>query len=322
MSNLTEKLKQSESGIFLYSLTPPGEDISREKLMELNRRRASRISTIDVDGLSIYDVQEEKDRNRNMRTYKYRPALDPLEYARTINRHNNLQQIIYLATGKYDEEELDFIFSNNSDKIFVLVGSPTKNTTVKCSLNRAMEISQSYENSTGAVLIGERHSQGGSEVVRMLEKIDRGIDFFISQCIYDGSLYEKLLSDYKEESNLLNFPMKPVILTFSPIGNRSSLEFMKWLGVDIPVNFTKDLPSSDSFLQYSIQFLEKMGRRLIDFAIERDIPIGINFESVISKRAEVLASLELAENLSTYLDDSLSSCTRYLNSGVPALSSR
>lgn len=323
MNNLTGKLKQSESGVFIYSLTPPAEDISTEKLYDLNRRRAGRISTIDVDGLSIYDVQEEKERNPEKRTYSYRPALDPVKYGKSLKNHSELPQIIYLASGKYREDELDNIFRTNPENIFILVGSPSKKTAVHTSLNRALEISRNHNNPIGAVLIGERHGNGKSEVERMLAKTDRGVDFFISQCIYNGSLYEQLLTDYKEESELLGYSMKPLILTFSPIGNRNSLEFMKWLGVDIPRNFINSLPGSDNFLEYSLRYLEETGKRLIKFAMDRNIPVGINFESVIGRRAEVLASLKLAENLSAYLKSySFNNCTRNLKSGVSALSSR
>ena len=319
MSNLTEKLKQSESGIVLYSLTPPAQNISSEKLSDLNRRRTGRISTIEVDGLSIYDVQEEKERNREKRTYQYKPALDPIKYGESLNNHSDLPQIIYLASGKYREEELNSIFLNNPDKIFILVGSPSKNTAAQTSLNRALEISNVHDNPVGAVFMGERHKNGKSEVERMLSKIDRGVDFFISQCIYNGSLYEKLLTDYKEESKLLDYPLKPLILTFSPIGNRNSLEFLKWLGIEIPRDFILNLPKSDDFLDYSVQYLEETGKRLIDYAMSKNIPIGINFESVIGRRAEVLASLKLAENLIDYF---FNNSTRYLKSGVSALSRR
>jgi hypothetical protein len=323
MNKLTEKLRKAEAGIFLYSLTPPAKDITSEKLFNLNRRRAARISTLDIDGLSIYDVQEEKDRTNDERTYRYRPALNPMTYGKSMNEHSGMQQVIYLVSGKYREEELESIFRENPDKLFVPVGSPSTKSVSLTSLNTALEISQSYKNPIGAVCIGERHQYGRNEVERMLAKEDRGVDFFISQCVFNGTLYEKLLDDYEKESRILNYPLKPVILTFSPVGDRNSLEFMKWLGIEFEDNFLQNLPHSDNFLEYSLRYLEDIGRRLIDMALERDIPLGLNFESVIGRRAEVLASLKLAEDLSDYLKThSFNSFTRNLKSGVSALSRR
>ena len=56
-----------------------------------------------------------------------------------------------------------------------------------------------------------------------------------------------------------------------------------------------------SILNLSIDYLEKIAKGLIDLCISLDIPFGINFESVIGKKAEVLASLELADRVSAYL---------------------
>jgi methylenetetrahydrofolate reductase (NADPH) len=328
MNQLLKKLKNSESGLTIYSLTPPKETISDDELKVLNKRRAMRISSIHCDAISIYDVQEEKTRNSNKRTFEYKTALDPQRYGNSINIENNLPQIIYLATGKYTREELLSIYKNNREKAFVLVGSPCSETPVKTTLKQAYEISSIFENPTGGVLIGERHQNGSSEVERVLGKIDRGADFFISQCIYDGLLYEKFLKNYAEESQILNYTMKPIILTFSPIGNTSSIDFMKWLGVQIPEEFLRNIPDKDNFIDYSVTYHEEKARKLIDLAIALKIPFGINFESVIGKRTEVLASLKLFSLVSDYMnqklnqvDDSLSSLTRNLKSGVSALSS-
>jgi hypothetical protein len=104
---------------------------------------------------------------------------------------------------------------------------------------------------------------------------------------------------------------------------------MEWLGVQIPQNFRNNLPESDDFMEYTVNYLEKTARKLIDLSLELNIPLGLNFESVIGKRAEVLASFELARRLREYRNKTIprndyffSNSIRYLNSRVPALSSR
>lgn len=323
MNELSKKLIQAESGVCLYSLTPPSENMSNEKLYDLSRRRAARISTLDIDGISIYDVQEEKERTGEKRTFQYRPALNPLEYGQIMRKFTENEQLIYLVSGKYSESELELIFRDNPGKLFILVGSPSKKSEPLTTLYRALEISQLFYSPIGSVCIGERHQKGGNEVERMLAKEDRGVDFFISQCVFKNSLYKNLLYDYKRESSILNHSLKPVILTFSPVGDRNSLEFMKWLGIEFDDEFLLGVPESDSFLKYSLEYLEKIGKDLIDFAFDNNIPIGLNFESIIGRRAEVLASLKLAESLSDYLKThSFSSFTKNLNSRVPVHSGR
>jgi hypothetical protein len=329
MNKLIEKLKNCESGINIYSVTPPVESISEEKLVSMNKRRSERIASLGCDAISIYDVQEEKLRNREKRTYEFRAAMNPLLYGTLLKNEIDMPQIIYLAAGKYTKSELLEIFSRNRETAFVLVGSPSRETAVKTSLKEAYEIAALFPNPMGGVLIGERHQNGMSEVRRVLEKTKRGAGFFISQCIYDGQLYEKFLKDYAGESQFLQNSPKPVFLTFSPVGNKSGLQFMEWLGVQIPQNFRNNLPESDDFMEYTVNYLEKTARKLIDLSLELNIPLGLNFESVIGKRAEVLASFELARRLREYRNKTIprndyffSNSIRYLNSRVPALSSR
>ena len=301
MNKLVEKLKYGESGTLIYSLTPPKEDIETDKLHSLNFRRSSRISKIQFDAISIYDVQEEKSRNNEKRTFEYNRAINPINYGHALNVFNDLPQIIYLAVSKYSEKELQSIMELNSDKTFVLVGSPSPTASARTSLNKAWEITSPYENPIGGVLIGERHQNGNSEVQRVISKIEKGADFFISQCIYDYTIYKSFLEDYAVESNFLGYEIKPVILTFSPVGNSKSLDFLQWLGINIPDDFKQIIPESDDFLNLSIDYLEHIAKKLIDLCIILKIPFGINFESVIGKKAEVMASLELADRVSEFV---------------------
>lgn len=294
-------MNRIKSGLFIYSLTPPKENISIEKLKTVNSRRISRISPLNCDAISVYDVQEEKTRTDKERTYEYKPALSPLKYGESISSFTDLPQILYLASGKYSIDELHNIFKENPDKSFVLVGSPGIDVTVKTTLSEAYKVSSLYDNQVGGVVIGERHKNGDSEVKRVLRKIRMGADFFISQCIYDLHLYKKFLNDYLKESIKNSIEMRPVILTFSPIGNKTGLDFMQWLGVQIPPQLVNEITDNDDFLNYTNSYLEDIAKKLIDLCIQKRIPFGINFESVIGKRDEVLASIELAKNVSDYL---------------------
>lgn len=295
MNKLTRILRNGESGLRLYSLTPPGADISTDDLEKINRRRLERISRVPFDGLSIYDVQQENFRNKERRTYEYKEAMNPLNYSRTLSDSNDLPRLIYLVAGKYSEQQLCEIFQEHMDRPFVLVGSPDSQTIGKTSLERAFQLASESDSLSGAVLIGERHRDGKSEVNRVFRKIERGADFFISQCIYNVSAYENFLHDYADESAARGIAMKPVILTFAPVGTKKGVDFMRWLGVDIPGDFDCMAQISEEFLPFTLSYLKEAADYLIGICEERRIPFGLNFESVISRGKEINASLDLAE---------------------------
>lgn len=290
-------MNKIKSGIKIYSLTPPKESISGKDLDSLNRRRVQRLSGLNHDLISIYDVQEESSRTDKSRIYSYTPAINPFIYGKSLSKYSATSQIIYLAAGKYSKNQLDTYYRDNPEKSFVIVGSPGKDTPVKTTLNEAFKISRKYHNNTGGVVIGERHNGTKSEVDNLHRKIANGSSFFISQCIYNYNIYEKLLFDYIKESRNRKIDMVPIIFTFSPIGNIKGLEFMKWLGVDIPKDFIDNIPDRDNFLEYSSNYLIDLGEKLISLCKSLNIPYGLNFESIISKKEEVLASIEIAKRL-------------------------
>lgn len=68
----------------------------------------------------------------------------------------------------------------------------------------------------------------------MLRKQDAGCEFFVSQVCYDLDHTRNLLSDYAHSCRDQDLDPKPVVLTLAPCGSAKTLEFMTWLGIDIP----------------------------------------------------------------------------------------
>ena len=69
---LKEKIENRSSGILLYGLTPPKKKTSIEKVIEISGRQIAAINSIGVDGLVLYDIHDEKDRNEEDRRLRDR----------------------------------------------------------------------------------------------------------------------------------------------------------------------------------------------------------------------------------------------------------
>ncbi|MGP1534300.1 MAG: methylenetetrahydrofolate reductase, partial [Campylobacter sp.] len=77
-------------------------------------------------------------------------------------------------------------------------------------------------------------------------------------------------------------------------GNPKTLEFIKWLGVSVPSAVEARLNASEDYLAQSCEIIKEIWRELKKFGDENGLNLSANIESVMAKRAEIEASLELA----------------------------
>ena len=119
--------------------------------------------------------------------------------------------------------------------------------------------------------------------------------------MYDAASTKSLLSDYALSLQACGRSPAPVVLTFSPCGSVRTLEFMKWLGISFPRWLENELRHSADTLERSIDLCESVFTDVQDYAREKQLPIGINVESVSIRKAEIDASVELYRRLSSRL---------------------
>lgn len=87
------------------------------------------------------------------------------------------------------------------------------------------------------------------------------------------------------------------MLTFSVCGSLKTLDFLGWLGVDVPRWIQNDLRHADDTLQASYEHSLGAARELIGYCRRMGVPFGINVESVSIRRAEIEASVDLAQQI-------------------------
>ena len=63
-----KKIKNKESGILLYGITPPKATTAAEKVKEMAEKSRSILCSLDIDALVVYDVQDESDRNTDRKS--------------------------------------------------------------------------------------------------------------------------------------------------------------------------------------------------------------------------------------------------------------
>lgn len=299
---LIERIRNRESGIILYGIVPPKMGTDVEKITEISSLQIQRLKGNEIDGLVLYDIQDEVSRTSEERPFPFMETIDAFTYSREYLSSLSIPKIIYRLVGKYSQAELSQFLTRLSpeNELTVFVGASSISQKVTMSIGDAYKLRNKTNDNVvlGGVLLSERHKSKGNEHLKVFDKISHGCSFFVSQGVYDVNVSKDFLSDYYYHGKENDIPLAPIIFTLTPCGSKKTLQFMKWLGISIPRWLENDLMHSNDILQKSVDYSEQIWRELKDFAEEKSIPIGCNIESVAIRKVEVEASIELLKRVS------------------------
>ena len=153
----------------------------------------------------------------------------------------------------------------------------------------------------GAVTIPERHAILKDEDIRILDKVDSGVSFFISQCIFNVEYTRKTLDDLVATCRQRKQELPTIIFTLTICGSAKTLLFMEWLGIHIPDDIKNELKASESPVNRSVEIAISIAKDLIQYCEEKSIPFGFNIESVAIRKEEIEASHHLLNTVSELL---------------------
>jgi hypothetical protein len=306
--SLTEKLLARQSGICLSGLAPPKQSTPSDQLDVIVSQQLARLNLQSVDGLIVYDIQDEAARSAEPRPFPFLPTLDPEAYAHKNLEGLDVQKIVYRCVNRDTPDSfVEWLKRQNAaiePRISVLVGAPSKHAEVGLTLTSAYALAREYAPRLllGGIAIAERHAHGANEHERILAKTQQGCRFFVTQAVYDVTSTKSLLSDYAIAVRERGGKPLPIILTFSPCGSVKTLSFMKWLGIAFPRWLEIELRFAQDPLVMSLDLCERIFAEVWDYARDKGIPIGVNVESVSIRKVEIEASVELFQRLRRRMD--------------------
>ncbi|MFI5614419.1 methylenetetrahydrofolate reductase [Amycolatopsis sp. NPDC051903] len=298
---LRRLVTDAESGVLLFGLTPPRLSTTPERIREITAATLARLAVLDVDGLALYDIDDESDRNPAERPFPYLPTIDPATYHAEYLGEWNRPAVIYRCVGKYTEPELrTWLRTADPDRVLtVFVGASSTGKAVRTRLSEAQALRRDVRPDLvlGGVAITERRD----EHLRLITKQQAGCAYFISQVIYSADAAKSMVSDYFYACRERRLEPKPVLFTLSVCGSVKTLEFLKWLGVHVPRWLENSLLHADDTLAESYEQCLTNARDLTAFCRKLGTPFGFLVESVSIRKAEIEASVALAGELSGLL---------------------
>jgi hypothetical protein len=211
---------------------------------------------------------EEPGRNGKPRPFPFQPTVPVFDYAEFLSKHTDLPLMVYYVVRREDTiESIVQLFQTKgtdikiSSCVFVGVGSAP--FLIKDLILRMKNKFPTIQ--IGSVLLPERRK----EALRMKERQEEGIDFFVSQIIVSQDLIETILHHY---SCLVENPL-PVWLMFCPVRNKKAVELLSWLGVTT---------ASDIILEDHTHQCRGIIRRLKD----RFSFVNIGYETLLNLREQ------------------------------------
>jgi len=290
-----------DGGALLLGFVPPRLTTGPERVREIAEATLARLNSLDVDGLALYDIDDESDRNPAERPFPYLPTMDPATYHAEYLGAWDRPTVIYRCVGKYSGTELrTWLQQADAGRVHsVFVGASSKDKDVRTRLAEAQDLRQAVRPDLllGGVAITERTE----EHLRLIAKQVAGCTFFISQVVYNVDAAKSLVSDYYYACRERGLAPRPILFTISVCGSVKTLAFLKWLGVDVPRWLANSLRHADDTLAESYEHCVATARDLSAFCRKLGMPFGFLVESVSIRRVEIEAAAALAREVGVLL---------------------
>lgn len=305
MNDLRSKLADRSHWVRLYGTTPPREGATDEVVQSAASKLHERIRDLPLDGVVVYDIQDESGRAASPRPFPFMRTVDPRDYSALLRSLTGRAAVTYKCIGQMNEAAwrawLDQAAGSHAVEFLSVVGRATSQGAAAdaLSLLQALEIASSHPAGfmLGGVAIAERRGEGVSESQRMLEKARHGCRFFISQAVYHTEPTVRMLTDYARECREAGIRPNRVILTFTPCGREKTMTFIKWLGIAVPKATERAILTAKSPLAMSVEICRANLREILAHEDYADVPLGVNVESVAINKDEIDASVDLFHSL-------------------------
>lgn len=295
--DLKTKIQNPQIPVSFFEMVPPVSG----KPESLNSAMAE---VAKIKGLAdAINLPEIHDENRGGdRTFKFVERIEPRVLGQKIRQEFDLDVVVnrcvvYEADQArwLRETQGQFAISN-----FVLVGGESSEIQYPgpSVLETAREARTAGLNvALGGISIPSRTQ----EADRIRRKADEGICFFTTQVLFDSNDIVWLVQR-------LNGLEARIFLSFAPVSHHRDIEFLRWLGVDVPADLDRFLiarPEGETTSHHA----EEAYERCLDLAqrILMDVfdnlppdppPLGINIEHI--NRRNLKFAVRMLEKLGTF----------------------
>ena len=298
---IRDKIMRPRRPVVFYEILPP-----REKDGTLNSYAetiSSLLSQTHIDAINIPEVREEE--RQGDKPVKSLARAEPREFGQLLQDIVGVEAIVNrVVVHQVLEEELRWINETNKkyeiENLIVVGGESHKLDYPGPSVNQVLKrVTGGIDTNKGNILCGGISIPSrNAESKNLIDKSEHGAEFFTTQVLYDSDKITKMISHYQKRCQELNTFPRRLLLSFAPVSSKKNIDFLKWLGVEIPKDTEKYLngrPGAmiDRSLDVAIEILNNTLVHIIKNKLT--VPIGLNVEHIMSYNFQ--SSVEMLQEL-------------------------
>lgn len=278
--HLNAKIQNPLESVILYELIPPkvGDANELREQIDLIRNLTGKI-----DGINIPEIREET--RQGVQRAKLPERIEPRLFAREVATQAGIESVINRVTV-HDAvpEQTGWIQQTYEDygiRSLILVGGESRDLTYP-GPNVAETASIAKELYDDLLLGGISIPSRSQEAARIRKKYESGLRFFTTQVLLDSNDIVDLIRG-------LNGLDVRIVLSFAPISNAKDIEFLRWLGVDVPENVAWSLTqeaNAEKSVEKSVANAAKILTDVFDNLPPNPPAIGLNIEQITRRNLE------------------------------------
>ena len=299
---LRDKISKAKRPVVVYEILPPR--IVDGTIESYAERISTLLSKTHIDAINIPEVHAEE--TRGERPIEDRKRAIPREFGRIIQDSVGVEVIVNRVTVLEGHKSQREWFRSTSEDFgidnIVLVGGessqidyPGPGVSEAASMIEEINSENGGEIFSGGIVLPSRKV----ESERIVEKTRNGVKFFTTQVLYDSHDICRLLWHYNKAIEERGVKPRRILLSFAPISTKKNLEFLKWLGVEIPEKTEEEIiQSEEGIKEKSIHICMELLEEILSFVTENGIivPIGLNVEHIMTYNFD--HSVELLQRMS------------------------
>lgn len=302
MNKLKQKITNLTCPVIFYELIPPRVDMDHASIKAYARCAADLVTCaqVAIDAINIPDIRDEST-NGQKRGDVFVAKMDAREFISELKQaiETPMDFVINRATVYEDLAQQNAWLADTLQKyeiqnLILVGGESSKMTYPGPSVIEACRLLAQHFPSAffGGITIPSRRKAQHTldEPCRLMMKTKHGIDFFTTQVLYEAHSICQLLQDYDEQCKQQKIPAKRILLSFAPISTRKDLEFLRWLGVNVPQSVEQELFLVDMGIGWrSMKITKTILQAILQFVRSHRItvPIGLNIEHVTRHNFEL-----------------------------------
>ena len=298
---IRDKIKKPQRPVVAYEILPP-----REKDGTLNAYAetiSSLLSQTHIDAINIPEVHDEVVRGE-------RPVLnqergEPRKFGMLLQDIVGIEAIVNRVVVHMPlKKQMEWIKETYSkyeiDNLIIVGGESSKQKYPGPTVNESLEkISQNNRHRGNSILCGGICIPSRrKESKNLIRKSECGAEFFTTQVLCDSDNVKKMIKNYQERCDKVNTFPRRILLSFAPVSSQKNIDFLKWLGVEIPKDTERYLNGRPgSMTERSLDVAIEVLNEILAFITNNNlkVPVGLNVEHIMSYNFQ--SSVEMLQEL-------------------------